>query len=290
MMRRGIVANRGCQAQAGFSLVEILVAMVLMGIVVTAIFNLYLGTERSADTQDRIADVQQNVRFALDQVVRDIRMAGFAMPIADNAITGGPSTPTAGNPFTMRTGSSSDKVLRIKADFTSPASAATVQTITIDSEEVSGLFAKDELARIIRRDTQHERIEGAVLIFTDNPSGSEVKLKGFTTATEFKEGDLIVHTVAGATNPMEFSYWLEGGEIRRSINGGTPRVLGQGISGFQLSYLFGREDEAASLDATTLDDVRAVRVTIVGEATTRDGVKSRTVSSVVQLRNRNFEE
>lgn len=290
MMRNVIGGNRGRQTQAGFSLVEILVAMVLMGIIMTAIFNLYLGTERNADTQDRIADVQQNVRFALDQVVRDIRMAGFAMPMADNAITAGPSAPTVLSPFTMRTGSSSDKVLRVKADFTSPASAATVQTITIDSDEVSVLFAKDELARIIRRDTQQERIEGAVLTFTENPAGNAVKLKGFTAATEFKEGDMIVHTVAGATNPMEFSYWLEGGELRRSINGGPPRVLGQGISGFQLSYLFGREDEAASLDATTLDDVRAVRVTIIGEANTRDGVKSRTVSSVVQLRNRNFEE
>lgn len=290
MMRRASGVNRSCQAQAGFSLVEILVAMVLLGGIMTAIFNLYLGTERNADTQDRIVDVQQNVRFAMDQVVRDIRMAGFAMPMADNAITAGPSNPTAVNPFTMRTGSSSDKVLRVKADFTSPGSAATVQTISIDSEEMSSLFAKDDLVRIIRRDTQHERIAGAVLTFTDDPTGTSVKLKGFTEATEFKEGDLIVHTVAGATNPMEFSYWLENGEIRRSINGGAPRVLGQGISGFQLSYLFGQEDEAASLDASTLDDVRAVRVTIVGEANTRDGVKSRTVSSVVQLRNRNLEE
>lgn len=224
MMRRVIVANRGCQAQAGFSLVEILVAMALMGIIMTAIFNLYLGTERNADTQDRIADVQQNVRFAMDQVVRDIRMAGFAMPIADNAITNGPSNPTAADPFEMRSGSSSDKVLRVEADFTSPASAATVQTIGVDSEEMTGLFAKDDLARIIRRDTQQERIEDAVLTFTENPTGTSVKLKGFTAATGYKEGDLIVHTVAGASNPMEISYWLEGGEIRRSIEIGRAHV------------------------------------------------------------------
>lgn len=281
-------AQRLRRCQAGFTLVEILVAIALLGVVMTAIFNLYLGTERSADTQDQIADVQQNVRFALDQMVRDIRMAGFAMPASANAIVAGPSDPTAADPFTLRTGSASDKILRIREDFTSPGATATVQTITVDSEEMAGLFAKNELVRIIRRDTQEERLLNTVLTLDENPSGNTIKLKGFTAATQYQQGDLIVHTLAGAANPLDISYWLEEGELRRSVSGGVARVLGQGISGFQLSYLLGPDDEEPSLDATMLDDVRAVRVTITGQADTRDGVKTRSVSSVVQLRNRTF--
>lgn len=275
--------------QTGFSLVEILVAMALMGVVMTAIYNLYLGTERSADTQDRIADVQQNVRYAMDQVARDIRMGGFAMPATQWAVEAGPSEPTAGSPFTIKTGTISEKVLRVSQDFTSPGSAATVQTVDIDSEEMAGLFAKDELVRIITRDTQEERIKDAVLTLTEKPVGTQVKLRGFTTGNiPFKRGDLIVSTMAGATNPLEINYWLEGGEIRRSVGAGAAQVLGQGISGFQLSYLLGPTDEKAPLAVTDRDQVRAIRVTITGQADTRDGVKTRSLSSVIQLRNRNL--
>ena len=114
-------------------------------------------------------------------------------------------------------------------------------------------------------------------------------MRGFSAATDYKEGDLIVQTSAGAPNPQTISYWLENGELRRSANGGAVRVLGQGISSFQLSYLLGRENEiTGTVPAASLDDIRAVRVTITGQANTRDGVKTRSVSSVVQLRNRTF--
>lgn len=274
--------------QAGFTLVELLVAMALMGIVMTAIFNLYLGTERSADTQDRIADVQQNLRFALDQVVRDVRMAGFAIPGTTAAISSGPPNPTVGDPFTMRTASTSDKVLRVRADFTSPAAAGTVQDITIDAEEMAALFAAGDVVRIIRPDTQVQRLD-AIFTVDVAPTGAAINLRGFSAATDYKAGDLIVQTSAGAPNPQTISYWLEGDEIRRSANGGTTRVIGQGVSGFQLSYLLGRENEiTGTVPAASLNNIRAVRVTITGQANTRDGVKTRSVSSVVQLRNRTF--
>lgn len=274
--------------QAGFTLVELLVAMALMGIVMTAIFNLYLGTERSADTQDRIADVQQNIRFALDQVVRDVRMAGFAIPGTTAAISSGPPNPTAADAFTMTTASTSDKVLRVRADFTSPAAAGTVQEITIDSEEMAGLFVAGDVVRIIRPDTQDQRLD-AIFTVDVAPTGTAIKLRGFSAATDYKAGDLIVQTSAGAPNPQTISYWLEGDEIRRSANGGATRVIGQGVSGFQLSYLLGRENEiTGTVPAASLNNIRAVRVTITGQANTRDGVKTRSVSSVVQLRNRTF--
>lgn len=287
-MKVPVIVRRPKGAQAGFSLVEMLVAMALVGVVMTAIFNLYLGTERSADTQDRIADVQQNIRFALDQVVRDVRMAGFAVGGTTSAISSGPPNPTVGIPFTMRTASSSDKVLRVRADFTCPASTGTVQAITIDSEEMAGLFAANDVVRIIRPDTQDQRLD-AIFTVDVAPSGADIKLRGFSAATDYKEGDLIVQTSAGAPNPQTISYWLEGGEIRRSANGGATRVIGQGVSGFQLSYLLGRENEiTGTVPAASLNNIRAVRVTITGQADTRDGVKTRSVSSVIQLRNRTF--
>lgn len=288
MMRLFLGALRCGRVQTGFTLVELLVAMAMMGIVMTAIFNLYLGTERSADTQDRIADVQQSIRFAHDQLVRDIRMAGFAIATDENAIQAGPPRPVAGTPFIMVTGSASDKVLRVKADFTSPAASGSALAITIDSEEMAGLFAKDDVVRIIRPDTQAQRLD-AIFTVDEAPTSASIKLKGFTAATDYKVGDLIVQTTSGAPNPQTIRYWLEGGELRRTLNDGAVRVVGQGISDFQLSYILGRENEiTTTVPAASLDDIRAVRVTLTGQASTRDGVKTRSVTSVVQLRNKTF--
>ena len=50
----------------GFTLVELLVVMAIMGIVASAIFALYLNSQRTALEQEQIVDVQQSIRFALE--------------------------------------------------------------------------------------------------------------------------------------------------------------------------------------------------------------------------------
>lgn len=64
--------------ESGFSLVEVLVVVVIMGLVMTSVFSLYLSQQRTANTSDEVIDVQQNLRIAYDMMSRDIRMAGFA--------------------------------------------------------------------------------------------------------------------------------------------------------------------------------------------------------------------
>jgi type IV pilus assembly protein PilW len=62
---------------SAFTLVEILVAMALIGIVAGAIYGIFISSSRSYHNQDRIAETQQRLRLALDFMVREIRMAGF---------------------------------------------------------------------------------------------------------------------------------------------------------------------------------------------------------------------
>jgi len=71
-------------SESGFSLVEILVVVVIMGLVMTSVFSLYLTQQRTANTSDEVIDVQQNLRIAYDMMARDVRMAGFghSNPIA----------------------------------------------------------------------------------------------------------------------------------------------------------------------------------------------------------------
>lgn len=65
------------QAQAGFSLVELMVAMVLGLILMAGVSRVYLGTKDASRTQDALARVQETGRFAVDLLKRDIRQADF---------------------------------------------------------------------------------------------------------------------------------------------------------------------------------------------------------------------
>lgn len=60
-----------------FTLVEILIAMAMVGIVMAGIYTVFISTNRSYHTQDRVADAQQRVRVGIDFMIRDIRVAGL---------------------------------------------------------------------------------------------------------------------------------------------------------------------------------------------------------------------
>lgn len=61
----------------GFSLIELMVAMVLGLMLSAGIFTVFSGNKQSTDLTTTMADMQENARFALNQLSGDIRMAGF---------------------------------------------------------------------------------------------------------------------------------------------------------------------------------------------------------------------
>ncbi|BBP03683.1 pilus assembly protein PilW [Sulfuriferula plumbiphila] len=63
--------------QTGFSLIELMVAITIGFIVVAGVGYLYLGSRQAFNAQDSLSAIQENGRFALDTMSRDIRMAGY---------------------------------------------------------------------------------------------------------------------------------------------------------------------------------------------------------------------
>ena len=61
----------------GFTLIELLIAMAITGIVAGAIFTAFQSQQKSYLIQDQITEMQQNLRAAMDIMVREIRMAGY---------------------------------------------------------------------------------------------------------------------------------------------------------------------------------------------------------------------
>ena len=62
---------------AGFTLIEMMVAIAVGSIVMMAIYSIYTGLIRSYTAQNVAADVQQNVRAGIDYMTEDIMMAGL---------------------------------------------------------------------------------------------------------------------------------------------------------------------------------------------------------------------
>jgi len=88
--------------QKGITLLELLVVLIISGIVIGGIYRLFIAQTRAYTVQDRVVEVQQSVRSAMDILLRDLRMAGFdddnpsstinianpvVYPLSDNAIT-----------------------------------------------------------------------------------------------------------------------------------------------------------------------------------------------------------
>jgi prepilin-type N-terminal cleavage/methylation domain-containing protein len=67
-------------AQGGFSLVELLVAMTVTLIITGAVFGLLSGGQNAFRREPELSDRQQNIRMAMDLIMRDIATAGSAMP------------------------------------------------------------------------------------------------------------------------------------------------------------------------------------------------------------------
>jgi type IV pilus assembly protein PilW len=76
---------------AGFSLIEVMAAIAILGIAMTAVFSTFLFQQKSYTTQVRVAEMQQNLRDAMEMISRDTRMCTYGIPstvnIVDNEIT-----------------------------------------------------------------------------------------------------------------------------------------------------------------------------------------------------------
>lgn len=69
----------GRPREAGFTLVEVMIAAAISMIVIAAGFVITVTTDKATRVSTRTADAQQSGRIAMELISRDVRMAGFGM-------------------------------------------------------------------------------------------------------------------------------------------------------------------------------------------------------------------
>lgn len=74
---RPVTTTRHRHRQAGASLVELMIALVLGLLVTAAIYQVFLSNQHTQRMQQALSHIQENGRFALDMISRDIRHAGY---------------------------------------------------------------------------------------------------------------------------------------------------------------------------------------------------------------------
>lgn len=65
------------QDKRGFTLVEVMVALAISGIVLASIYSAFQSQQNSYVVQDQVTGMQQSVRAGLDMMIREIRLAGY---------------------------------------------------------------------------------------------------------------------------------------------------------------------------------------------------------------------
>ena len=75
-MKRGLATRFGSQRNTGLSLVELMVALTLGLLIVGAVIQVFVTSRLTYNVNEGLGRVQENARFAMEFLQRDVRMAG----------------------------------------------------------------------------------------------------------------------------------------------------------------------------------------------------------------------
>jgi prepilin-type N-terminal cleavage/methylation domain-containing protein len=291
----------------GFTLVEILVVVAILGLVMGSIYSIYLTNMKSAYSQEEVVEVQQNLRIAMDSITKDIRMAGMLVPSSTPPITTGSANATS---ISLNTASARGIYARIDAAPT--ITAGDTVTCQVESPETVDVFTANpgKAVRIFRPVDCSQPFTTAYLVTSTNRATPSLTLQrtsgSFAGGEVIKRGDMIAMTEDVAYEPNTIVYAVVAGGtdvsgvicpqnqqcIVRNANGTgvitTGEIIASNISSLNFAYIL--DDYTEATTTADLDKVRAVRVTITGQtaatALLSGGSKARQLTSIVKIHNR----
>jgi prepilin-type N-terminal cleavage/methylation domain-containing protein len=252
----------------GLTLIELLIALVLSGILIAALYQLFIRQQKTYTVQDQVADMQQNIRVAIDQMTREIRMAGYGgniLAIFSN-INGFANIITpANNSITILL---ADQVGVLKQN-------ATKGTTQLKATNAS-VFNTDKKKYLCLNGLNNYLIQSIV---TDT----------ITLAASLTEDHLINEPVY-IVKAITYSLGLSGGKtvLRRNENtGGSAQPLAENMESLQFTYF----DAMGNVTSNPLD-IRMVRVAVTSKTNMSDpeykggdGYRRRILSSNIKVRN-----
>ncbi len=264
---------RKVNGQRGTSLLEIMIALIITGIVTTAIFKAYISQHKSYLIQEDVSDIQQNVRASIDELARNCRMAGYDIPLGIPAIITANTNPDTIT-LTYRTDACDTHLSSAMPQTSSELKCATDVSCFYDGQWVY-IFEPDsgggewfEITHVQAdaKHIQHNTMslsrkygEDAILI-------SMIQIKFFLDTTDSDHPNLMIQ-----------------------MAGQNPQVYAENINDLQFRY---RMKNNQIVDETVMaDDIREVLISVSGRSREPDPeldenpYRARTFATSVFLRN-----
>jgi prepilin-type N-terminal cleavage/methylation domain-containing protein len=277
------------RSERGVSLVELLVVTAIFSVVLMAVFSLLVPTQRSAETQVRVGELQQGLRLALNTMTKDLLMAGFLVlddPIIfEGGTDAGTDPPSSATDFTIRTRIIGNDFGRVAADAAASAN----------------LYLGDaDIAVVSEHDLAMDRNlpDGCKVRLFDPLTTNEVTPNGVYTVNNDDLTDGIIQTdypnpvsaetvivrIVDTTVPamQTIRYRVNSGVLERIVNG-KVQALASNIAGVNFDYTEWTDSEPPR--------VRRIDILIQGETravANNDvlaGAKEREARTSVTLRN-----
>jgi prepilin-type N-terminal cleavage/methylation domain-containing protein len=252
----------------GVTLVELLIALVLSSLLIAALFRVFISQQKTYSVQDQVADMQQNVRIAIGQMTREIRMAGYGGNIL--AIFGNI------NGFTDIITPAENSITIILADQVGVLKQSTPKGLNQLKITNASIFNTDKKKYFCLNGLNNYSIQSIV---TDT----------ITLTTSLSE-DHVIDEPVYLIKAITYSLGNSGGKsaLRRNENtGGGAQPVAENIESLQFNYF----DENGNLTSNP-PDIRMVKVTITARTDMRDpeykggdGYRRRLLSSNIKLRN-----
>jgi type IV pilus assembly protein PilW len=154
------------ESQRGFGLVELMIAITLGLFLSAAVIQVFLATNASAKVQDSLAQIQENARFAMRFLGKEVRMAGY---MGCSSI-----------------GNISVNVIANPADTVN----FDLSTALVGEDNVT---AGNELGALVGSDVLHiKKASGVGVYVTGNTSANNANIKIENNSLGFAQGDYVM--------------------------------------------------------------------------------------------------
>ncbi|MBI5193991.1 MAG: prepilin-type N-terminal cleavage/methylation domain-containing protein [Nitrospirae bacterium] len=249
--------NMNNEQQKGFTLIEIMVAVAILGIVLTSLYNLFIGQVRTFEAQRDVTTTQRDIRTSLEMLERDIRMAGLGVPRGVNpiAFVQNGTLLNAAAPDTISINFSLGPVTYLRTStVTQPGNVIQVNSVTD--------FVVGNTVNIISK--YNNNLVGGYIINAINTVANTLSLNADPTAAGIDTGDFAIK----AFNTITYSVAANVTTGRNNLirNDGTVQsVIIDGVNDFQLSYIMNDKTETSA--PATLSDIRRIRIDLIAATT-----------------------
>jgi prepilin-type N-terminal cleavage/methylation domain-containing protein len=283
----------------GFTLAEILIVMLIMSLVVTSIFSLYLTHLRNAYRHDDIIEVEQNLRIALDTITNDIKMSGMLIPLGTSRFVPGPLG-SYSSCLTINSTSPDARFARI----TESRTTAAFTNFSTGIDKSTGFYANDRVRVFGTFRNSPVFLNNSTLVVATTPTSLKITLKrsnnaSFTSGINVKSGSMIARGVSTSTGLFDtIAYSIVNNStnsscpanqkcLARSINGAVPEIVAANMTSMRFNYI--ADDDTESRNPSDLTLIKAIRVSLIGESSTSissGGPTTKEKSSTISLRNK----